>query len=170
MEDSYYFILLYSDIEEIIKCNILSKNNFKCLDVRFWLNKFNYDNLPTNHFNYDNFNVKEWVITYKKTLVAYEKAVRSINYNETIIPSCVKIYINDINDINIILQIIDQCNLKLYTLKDIISISLYFINLKYAILIIETYKNTYKYKITKKESLHIITIQYYFNLFKKLIM
>jgi hypothetical protein len=74
--DVYYHILLYSDIDTINNLCTSSKHGIPiCNDVNFWLDKFDYANIPI-WLPYKHFVAKDWIHLYK----SYDKAVDTVEY------------------------------------------------------------------------------------------
>lgn len=62
-DDILYQILLYMDIDDIIRINTLSKNVLILDNRHFWVNKMAHDNLLTV-IDTDDFNTKQWIALY----------------------------------------------------------------------------------------------------------
>lgn len=97
-EDSWYNILLNTNIKNINNTCLINKNTINiCKNKQFWLDKFSHDNLP--------YLIKKFPINITKILIEYEKIY---NARKTVIE-----FTN---------SILKKKNTKIYNLKYLIMI------------------------------------------------
>lgn len=73
-------IYLHLDIDTLQNACYLNKNlKNQCNSKTFWIKYFKYNNLNI-YFNYTNYNMNDWVDSYKQTRGIYDMVLLTINY------------------------------------------------------------------------------------------